>query len=223
MIARSGSAVRYPNGRLSAPSEPPSSRQPERQTLSVESDYPSGESILLRYLKWPTDLHYAMSATVVTDDSDGTWLTAPAGTPIDHGPKGVLPARAKSVVFVPRSRPWTARWYDAADRGRGGRVDSYSCYIDITSPPSRSRTAIEVVDLDLDVVLTWEGEIRVLDEDEFVENASKRGYPTHLVAEARSALREAESLLRTTSTPFDGRHVSHLARLRRADARLPDS
>lgn len=174
---------------------------------AMQSQYEPGEMIDLTYLKWPNDLHYRMRATVVEESDLGTWLSSAAGAPIDHGPKGVLPARAKSVILIPQAKHWTARWYDVVDRGRGGRVDRYACYVDITTEARRTSEGIEVDDLDLDVVLTWEGDVQLLDEDDFEVNRVARGYPGRIVAAASAAVAEVTDLLQSAKHPFDASHA----------------
>ena len=57
---------------------------------------------------------------------------------------------------------------------------------------------------DLDVVLTAEGRVKVLDEDEVVENQVLYSYPPDLIASARRAADSAAVGLGSHAVPFDG-------------------
>jgi len=46
-------------------------------------------------------------------------------------------------------------------------------------------TVVTSVDLDLDVIRTFSGETKLLDEDEFEEHQIELGYPEVLVVQAR--------------------------------------
>lgn len=160
--------------------------------------------MILRYLKWPDYLHYEVEVVVLDEDRDGLWLLIEQGAAVDHGPKGAFAVRAPQIVLVPEEEMWTARWFRRADRGLGGRVDNYACYIDITTVAVRQEDVVELVDLDLDVIRTWDGEVMLLDEDEFLENKSE--YPSDLAAAAVDAADDVMTQLHRRAPPFDGRH-----------------
>jgi len=100
---------------------------------------------------------------------------------------------------------WVARWYTR--RGETGRASHYSCYVDITTPPRMSEGLIELVDLDLDVALTWEGEMVVLDEDEFAEHSVSLGYPPSVIDHALRACEEVQRRVISRAAPFGGEHA----------------
>lgn len=62
-------------------------------------------------------------------------------------------------------------------------------------------------------MLTTEGEVAVLDEDEFIEHQERYGYPVELIDLALTATREAQARLERRSPPFDGVADRWLARI----------
>jgi hypothetical protein len=113
-------------------------------------------------------------------------------------------------------------WIDSPD------VAACCTYVDITTPPRWTRrddgvTEVTAVDLDLDVVQTWTGEVTVEDEDEFAERQVALGYPAEVIAHAQ---RWRDQLLRMHEdgiAPFDGREAGWLdAVAAMADPRGPE-
>lgn len=160
-----------------------------------------GDSVVVEYLKWRSDLHYRCTMALLAEDAIGVWVGARAGNPVDRG-AGKLPATssADSITLFPHRQGWSARWYAAP--ASAGRAARYSCYVDISTPPVRSRDRISLVDLDLDVVRTWDGEVALLDEDEFAHNRTVRGYPSALVAAALQSVAYVRKALASKAFPL---------------------
>ena len=174
--------------------------------------------VTMTWHKWPSQLHWEATGVLLARDSGSTWLGTTKGSPILR-PQGRTPTAASgdSVLVCSPSRPWVARWY--LDRGDAGRAERFSCYVDITTLPVISEDRVLVIDLDLDVALTWEGDMVLLDEDEFTDHAVRFGYPAWLERHARDACQEVQDLLASHGGPFDGQHQqvirewrSHLGR-----------
>ncbi|HWS33128.1 MAG TPA: DUF402 domain-containing protein, partial [Actinoplanes sp.] len=63
--------------------------------------------------------------------------------------------------------------------------------------------AIHAVDLDLDVIRSRDGEVQVLDEDEFADHQVLYGYPPEVVEQARATTAELVTLLTAGTQPFE--------------------
>jgi hypothetical protein len=102
----------------------------------------------------------------VEQDSDGTWLRGPVGSPwgAPHE-RGSLPVPV--VVLLAVDRPWVAWWVDdPADR----RLE-----IDVCLPPQATAAGWRYVDLELDPVLHEPGgRVEIEDWDEY-EQACRDG------------------------------------------------
>ena len=93
---------------------------------------------------------------------------------------------------------YTDRWYNVfkVQDASGERLKGYYC--NITRPAEITDETIAADDLALDVFVSPEGEITLLDEDEFAElplNADER----HA---ARDAVEEIRMLVKTSTAPF---------------------
>ena len=58
------------------------------------------------------------------------------------------------------------------------------------------------VDLDLDLRVSAQGKLEVLDEDEFLDNSKRMGYSPDVIEHARNALDELVRLAAAAEGPF---------------------
>ncbi|MDP3766552.1 MAG: DUF402 domain-containing protein [Dehalococcoidia bacterium] len=102
-----------------------------------------------------------------------------------------------------RNHFWTDRWYNVmrCDLPRGGGLDSWYC--NVTTPAQYDGESLRYVDLDLDIRVSAGGETEVLDEDEFLENGERMGYPPEVIEHARGAVSELIALARGGQFPFE--------------------
>jgi predicted RNA-binding protein associated with RNAse of E/G family len=75
-------------------------------------------------------------------------------------------------------------------------------FVDITTQPVFTGGRFEMIDLDLDLLVTAEGSVLIEDEDEFALHQVALGYSPGMISRASSELREIEALLRTRAEPF---------------------
>ena len=150
-----------------------------------------GDAVDVRFTKWGGGRHWEFPVTLLGVDHLGVWCGAPAGTFLER-----VGAQFTSefgwVTLFPVGQPWAASYYDAPDQ-------PISVYVDVTTPPVWKGSTVTMVDLDLDVIVTRDGDLLLDDEDEFDEHRVTLGYPDDLVATAR---RTADELL---AAAWDGR------------------
>ena len=99
---------------------------------------------------------------------------------------------------------WSDRWYNVMrlDRPDGG-FDGWYC--NVTTPMQFDGETVRYADLDLDLRVSAQGESQLLDEDEFLENSQRMGYPPDMIEHARRAVDELLALVRGRQFPFDRR------------------
>jgi protein associated with RNAse G/E len=110
-----------------------------------------------------------------------------------------------TTPYDTRNHFWADRWYNVMRRElpRGGGLDSWYC--NVTTPAVYDGETVRYADLDLDVIVPLAGEPEVLDEDEFLENSRRMGYPADVIEQARRAVDELLTLARERRFPFDAR------------------
>lgn len=150
----------------------------------------------VRFTKWDGTLHWHFDVTRLGEDEHGVWLGGPEG-PVRRGSEPPI-ASPRFALLLPRGDWWTATFNDDA----GGSPFGYVVYIDICTPPEWNGELVSCVDLDLDVAKGLDGDVHLLDEDEFEEHRTAMGYPGRIVDRARATAAARFADLEAGREPF---------------------
>jgi protein associated with RNAse G/E len=116
---------------------------------------------------------------------------------VEHDLLGKVASGTISIEYY-----WLDRWYNVFRfSDRDGNVQNFYC--NVAMPPSFDGRVLSYVDLDIDVLVKPDFSYRVLDLDDFEENASRYRYSAEVQEKAHAALAELISLIETRSFPFD--------------------
>lgn len=138
-----------------------------------------GDPVRVQFTKWGGGRHWGVEVRWLGEDEHGRWLGWPGGS-VWSRPDAEFSAQGLQVGLFPRDRGFAATFYEAvADY-------AFRVYVDVAAAPVWAQGVVAAVDLDLDVVQTFEGEVAVLDEDEFIQHQVELGYPPRVVAEAQA-------------------------------------
>jgi protein associated with RNAse G/E len=138
--------------------------------------------------RWPARLLEHTDSLLVLD--------AVFDVEIEHDLLGTIASGTISVEYY-----WLDRWYNVFRfSDRDGKFQSFYC--NVTMPPSFDGRVLSYVDLDIDVLVKPDFSYRVLDFEDFEENASRYGYSAEVHDKAHAALAELIRLIETRSFPF---------------------
>jgi len=115
---------------------------------------------------------------------------------IEHDLLGTIPIGTLSTEYY-----WLDRWYNVF-RFRDADLNLKRFYCNINMPPRFDGQTLTYVDLDIDVLVEPDLSYRVLDLEDFQENARQYNYPVDLQTEAHRALDELIVLIETRAFPF---------------------
>ena len=166
-----------------------------------------GDRVHVRFTKWGGIGQWEMEALVLGRDDAGVWLGLPKGAPMRRPGREVRLPYDRVMMMPEGESGFVAsfhEWIDSPD------VAEFCMYVDITTPPrwtTRNDGVNEVtmVDLDLDVVQAWTGEVSVQDEDDFAERQISLGYPPEVIAHAERWRDRVVRMHEEGAAPFDGR------------------
>ena len=153
--------------------------------------------------KFPDAPHYGHEGWLLGEDQHGWWIGLRPGNPIYRGDELLFHGTGGGVLVVPDQRGWMA-WFP--EHG------PFDLYVDIVTPPVRTRETITMIDLDLDVVRHRDGTVEVLDEDEFAHHQVALGYSAEMIAAARAAADEVHAAVVAGHEPFAGAAAAEWAR-----------
>jgi hypothetical protein len=115
---------------------------------------------------------------------------------VNHPQIGVIEQGAVSIEYY-----WFDRWHNVFKfLDSAGSLRNYYCNINL--PPQFANRTLTYVDLDLDVLIYPDFTFKILDEDEFMENAARFSYPAALVTAARNSLQALIDSVTARGFPF---------------------
>jgi len=147
----------------------------------------------MRFTKWGGKRHWRYFLEPLGNDRHGWWLGGRTGITVRRGFEKPIRQPHDFVVLVPDEGDWIATWNAAG---------ATAIYVDVTTRPVRGSGTIEAVDLDLDVIRRRDGQVHVLDEDEFAEHQLRYGYPPDVIARARATTDDLVALIAARTEPF---------------------
>ena len=157
----------------------------------------SNAAVVVRVAKYDGAEHRRWPALLAEQTGSLLVLDAVFEEDIEHDLLGKVASGTISIEYY-----WLDRWYNVFRFGdRDGNIQNFYC--NVTMPPSFDGRILSYVDLDIDVLVKPDFSYRVLDLEDFEENASRYGYPAEVTEKAHAALAELITLIETRSFPFD--------------------
>lgn len=155
------------------------------------------EEIIVRACKYDGTEHRRWGARVLKQDASLLTLDARFEEEIRHALLGTVARGTQSVEYY-----WLNRWYNVFRfHEPTGELRNYYCNVNV--PPTFDGRVLSYVDLDIDILVAPDLSFRIVDEDEFEENAAHYHYPDNVRERARGALVELVSMIEARRFPFD--------------------
>ena len=124
-------------------------------------------------------------------------LDAVFGEEIQHELLGTISSGTISTEYY-----WLDRWYNVFRfTDSNGKFQNFYC--NVNQPPSFDGRVLSYIDLDIDVLVAPDFTYKILDVDDFEENAKRYAYPDEVQANARQALAELISIIEARAFPFN--------------------
>jgi uncharacterized protein len=115
---------------------------------------------------------------------------------IQHDLLGTISSGTISTEYY-----WLDRWYNVFRfSGPDRKLKRFYCNVNV--PPQFDGHVLSYVDLDIDVLVEPDLTYKILDEDDFEQNAKRYLYPDDILVNARQALAELMQLIESRSFPF---------------------
>jgi uncharacterized protein len=137
------------------------------------------------------------SANLVRESEGLLVLEGVFDTHISHPFLGEIEPGTRSLEYY-----WTDRWYNVFRFSEPtGSFRNFYCNVNL--PPRISGDSVTFIDLDIDLVVQRDFSYRILDEDEFAENAIALAYPADVINGATQALESLRTLIKKRDFPFN--------------------
>ena len=157
----------------------------------------AGSEIVVLVRKYDGREHRRWHARVAKREGSLLILDAVFEEEIEHELLGTISSGTISTEYY-----WLDRWYNVFRfSDKSGKLKNFYC--NVNQPPSFDGRVLSYIDLDIDVLVAPDLTYKILDVDDFEENARSYGYPDHVQAKARAALAELTGLIEVRSFPFN--------------------
>lgn len=151
------------------------------------------EIVTVNSLRFDRTVKRSWECKLVEQTDDRIVLKGEFNFDVDHSDLGLVKTGTTSLEYF-----WLDRWYNVFvfhEPDGGFR----NIYCNINLPPTYASGVLEYVDLDIDLVVWPDGSFRILDQEEFDENAIKFGYSDELKEKVDQAVAELSSMARDQS------------------------
>lgn len=156
-----------------------------------------GKIITINSRKFDNRIHRTWKAKLISRQNSLLTFFGEFEEEVNHPQLGVIRCNTASYEFY-----WLDRWYNIFRfHEPGGDLRNFYCNINM--PPSFANGVLDYTDLDLDVLVRPDFSYRILDADEFEENARRFSYPFDLREKTQAALAEIIDLIENRQFPFD--------------------
>jgi len=165
--------------------------------MSARMFNPLPSPLIVRACKFDGSLHRSWRAELVRQDSSLLVLDAMFEAEVHHQLMGTIARGTLSLEYY-----WLDRWYNIFRFiNPDGELRNYYCNVNM--PPTLDGEVLSYIDLDIDILVEPDFSYRILDLDEFEENAGRYNYPEHVRQSARQAVTELIELIEDRKFPFN--------------------
>ena len=160
-------------------------------------DVPHSQPVTVQVLKYDGVEHRRWAATLLRQEGTLLILDAKFEAEVRHDLLGTIELGTLSLEYY-----WLDRWYNVFRfSDPAGKLRNYYCNVNV--PPLFDGAVLSYVDLDIDILVEADLSYRVLDLEEFDENAARYRYSDAVKANAHQAVSELIDLIKHRRFPFD--------------------
>lgn len=157
----------------------------------------NSEKIIVSALKYDGVEHRRWPARIARIEGPLLVLDAVFEDEIEHDLLGKISPGTISTEYY-----WLDRWYNVFRfTDSHGKLKNYYC--NLNQPPSFDGRVLSYIDLDIDVLVAPDLTFRVLDLEDFEENATRYSYPQEVQTNALLGLAELSGLIESKAFPFN--------------------
>ena len=169
--------------------------------------FPAGRPVSVVMTKWGDRPHWRFDGLYLGADDHGDWIGYPVGSRFARPGRSLITDFASVGLAPHHDAAHLAAFNTPTEQIRA------EVYVDMTTPAVWEDTTLRAVDLDLDVARRWDGEVVLLDQDEFEQHQLALGYPPEIITMAEESAERVYAALAAGEPPYDGSAERWLAAL----------
>ena len=147
--------------------------------------------------KYDGSVHRSWNVRLVSETAELWVFEGVFGEQISHPLLGVIRPGTVSVEYYWKNRCYNVFRFHEPE----GPLRSFYCNVNL--PPVLEGKELSYIDLDIDILVQPDLTYRVVDLDEFTQNAARHRYPPEIIKTAERSVTELLLLINRRSFPFD--------------------
>ncbi len=154
------------------------------------------QSTIINSRKFDGQIHRSWVADFVEKQDSLLLFVGKFETEIRHPKLGVIKCGTVSYEYY-----WLDRWYNVFRfHEPNGEFRNYYCNLNM--PPKFENNILDYIDMDIDVLISKDFRLEILDCEEFEKNSKIYGYSDNLIAKTFQTLDELLNLINIKAFPF---------------------
>lgn len=170
----------------------------ETEVIMKWDDKMKSKRITFSAMKYGNHPHYEWQSTIIELTKDYVIVKSEPGRVLHHYSKNTeFVMNNWGIEFFPFNH-WFTVSVDISD----GKIEGYYC--NIAQPSRLVGNSLSFVDLDLDLVCDKDGDWKVVDEKDFIDNMIKYSYTSKFVERVKVEMNNLQKRVIGQQFPFDG-------------------
>lgn len=161
------------------------------------------KSVIINARKFDGVIHRSWECNLIEETGDLLIFVGVFKNEIIHPDLGIIRPNTLSYEYY-----WLNRWYNVF-RFHEPDGSFRNFYCNVNKPPTFDSGILDYVDLDIDVLISKNFEIKILDIEEYRINSQKYGYSDALQKNVKSSVEELIRLAENRQFPFDLSELLH--------------
>jgi len=156
-----------------------------------------GKFTTINARKFDGSIHRTWTAKLVESKGSLLVFLGEFDREVTHPDLGVIRRGTLSYEYY-----WLDRWYNVF-RFHEPNDDFRNFYCNINMPPSFEGDTLDYVDLDIDILVSKDSDIQLLDQEEYEENSNFYGYSPEIQNRVAKSISELRNMIRLNQFPFE--------------------
>lgn len=155
------------------------------------------KQVTINARKFDGALHRSWNADLISEVDDQLLFRGVFEREVIHEDLGTIRVGTVSYEYY-----WLGKWFNIF-RFYEPDGEFRNFYCNISMPPTFSNDVLEFIDLDIDILVQNDWSVRVLDENEFADNAANFDYGADLIGSVDSSIKRVRSMIESRDFPFN--------------------
>jgi uncharacterized protein len=154
------------------------------------------QKVIINSRKFDGKIHRSWKAEFIEKQDSLLIFVGEFEEEVCHSKLGVIRRGTISYEYY-----WLNRWFNVFKfHEPEGELRNFYCNLNL--PPKFENNVLDYIDLDIDVLVSKNFDIEILDRDEFDENSKLFGYSDKLITKTFEALKDILQLIEVRAFPF---------------------